>query len=336
VRFRHLGRSGLKVSAIAYGNWLTHASQVEDEQAKLCVRAALEAGVTTFDTADVYANTAAEAVLAEALSGVRRESIELCTKVFWPTGPKGPNDCGLSRKHIRESIHGSLTRLRTDYVDVYWCHRYDHATPLEETMSALADLVHAGQVLYLGVSEWPVDKIRLAHALAQELRVPLVASQPQYSMLHRSIEAELVPASIELGISQVVFSPLAQGVLTGKYKPGQPIPAGSRAADPKGGAAMIDRWLSRSEVLRRVQDLAPIAADEGLTMAQLALAWVLTNRNVAAAIVGASRPEQISQAAQAADRTLSAETMARVDAALGDCVNHDPAGTGNSPLERPA
>jgi aryl-alcohol dehydrogenase-like predicted oxidoreductase len=336
VQFRQLGRSGLKVSAIAYGNWLTHASQVEDDQAKRCVRAALEAGVTTFDTADVYANTAAETVLAEALSGVRRESIELCTKVFWPTGPKGPNDCGLSRKHIRESIRGSLTRLKTDYVDIYWCHRYDYATPLEETMSALADLVHAGQVLYLGVSEWPVEKIRLAHALAQELRLPLVASQPQYSMLHRSIEAELVPASLELGLSQIVFSPLAQGVLTGKYKPGQPVPPGSRAADPKGGAAMIDRWLSRPEVLRRVQDLAPIAADQGLTMAQLALAWVLTNRNVAAAIVGASQPEQISQAALAADRTLSAETMAAIDAALGDIVNRDPAGTGNSPLERPA
>ncbi|MDR1387733.1 MAG: aldo/keto reductase, partial [Propionibacteriaceae bacterium] len=260
----------------------------------------------------------------------------LCTKVFWPTGPKGPNDCGLSRKHIRESIKGSLARLRTDYVDVYWCHRYDRATPLEETMSALADLVHAGQVLYLGVSEWPLDKIRQAHALAQELGVPLVASQPQYSMLHRSIEAELVPLSLELGISQVVFSPLAQGVLTGKYQPGQPIPPDSRAADPKGGAAMIDRWLSRPELLSRVQRLVPIAADQGLTMAQLALAWVLTNQNVAAAIVGASRPEQISQAAQAADRTLSAETMAQIDVALGDVVNRDPAGTGASPLERPS
>jgi len=336
MEFRYLGRSGLKISAIAYGNWLTHASQIDDAQAVACVRAALDSGITTFDTADVYANTAAEPVLARALAGQRRESLEIATKVFWPTGPMGPNDCGLSRKHIHESINGSLRRLQTDYVDIYWCHRYDFSTPLEETMSALADLVHAGKVLYLGVSEWPADRIRAAAALAQELRVPLVGSQPQYSMLHRSIEAEVVPTSVECGLSQVVFSPLAQGVLTGKYLPGQPAPAGSRAADQHGGAAMIARWLERPEVLRQVQQLRPIAADEGLTMAQLALAWVLSQTNVTAAIAGASRPEQIREAAVAAGRTLSAETLERIDQALGDVVNRDPAGTGVSPRERPA
>jgi aryl-alcohol dehydrogenase-like predicted oxidoreductase len=336
MQFRYLGQSGLKVSSIAYGNWLTHASQVDNDRAIRCVHAALEAGITTFDTADVYANTAAEVVLASALTGVRRESIELCTKVYWPTGPMGPNDCGLSRKHIKESIVGSLKRLRTDYVDIYWCHRYDYGTPLDETMSALADLVHGGQVLYLGVSEWPAAKIAEAHALAVELKVPLVGSQPQYSMLHRSIEAEIVPTCAELGLSQVVFSPLAQGILTGKYATGRPIPPDSRASDPNGGAAMIARWLKRPEVLDRVQLLAPIAADEGLTMAQLALAWVLTNDNVAAAIAGASRPEQITEAAAAADRRLTPETMTRIDAVLGDVVERDPSGTGNSPLERPA
>ncbi|MDR1449555.1 MAG: aldo/keto reductase family protein [Propionibacteriaceae bacterium] len=336
MQFRYLGNSGLKVSSIAYGNWLTHASQIDNDRANRCVHAALEAGITTFDTADVYANTAAETVLASALTGVRRESIELCTKVYWPTGPMGPNDCGLSRKHIRESIAGSLKRLRTDYVDIYWCHRYDFGTPLEETLSALADLVHAGQVLYLGVSEWPVAKIAEAHALAAEFKVPLVASQPQYSMLHRSIEAEIVPTCAALGIGQVVFSPMAQGILTGKYAPGQPVPAGSRADDPNGGAAMITRWLKRPEVLERVQKLAPVAADENLTMAQLALAWVLTCDNVAAAIAGASRPEQITEAAAACDKTLSPETLARIDAALGDVVERDPSATGASPLERPA
>ncbi|MDR0416162.1 MAG: aldo/keto reductase family protein [Propionibacteriaceae bacterium] len=336
MRFRFLGASGLKVSAIAYGNWLTHASQVDDDRAVRCVQAALAAGVTTFDTADAYANSAAEAVLGAALAGVRRESVELATKVYWPTGPKGPNDCGLSRKHIRESIAGSLKRLRTDYVDIYWCHRYDYSTPLEETMSVLADLVHAGQVLYLGVSEWPAAKIAEAHAMAVDLKVPLVGSQPQYSMLHRAIEAEVAPTCAALGISQVVFSPLAQGVLTGKYRPGAPIPADSRAADSKGGATTIARWLDRPEVLERVQALVPIAADEGLTMAQLGLAWVLANDNVAAAIAGASRPEQITEAAVAADKTLGPETLARIDAALGDVVERDPAATGRSPLERPA
>ncbi|HEX8488792.1 MAG TPA: aldo/keto reductase, partial [Propionibacteriaceae bacterium] len=221
--FRYLGNSGLKISEITYGNWLTHGSQVENDTATACVHAALDAGITTFDTADVYANTKAETVLGEALKGQRRESLEIFTKVFGPTGPKGHNDVGLSRKHIMESAHASLKRLQTDYIDLYQAHRFDYETPLEETMQAFADLVRQGKVLYIGVSEWTADQIRAGHDLANELGVQLISSQPQYSMLWRVIEAEVVPTCVELGISQIVWSPLAQGVLTGKYQPGQHV-----------------------------------------------------------------------------------------------------------------
>src|SRR4051794_18432638 len=265
MRFRYLGNSGLKISEITYGNWLTHGSQVENDIATLCVRAALDEGITTFDTADVYANTKAETVLGEALKGERRESLEIFTKVFWPTGPGGPNDTGLSRKHIMESINGSLRRLQTDYVDLYQAHRFDVETPLEETMLAFADLVRMGKVLYVGVSEWTAEQIRAGHSLAEELGVHLVSSQPQYSMLWRVIEADVVPACRELGISQIVWSPIAQGVLSGKYQPGAAPPAGSRATDDKGGADMVARWLD-DDILARVQKLAPIADEMGLTM----------------------------------------------------------------------
>ena len=260
--FRYLGRSGLKISEITYGNWLTHGSQVENDVATQCVRAALDAGISTFDTADVYANTKAETVLGEALKGERRESLEIFTKVYWPTGPRGHNDTGLSRKHIMESIDASLRRLQTDYVDLYQAHRYDTETPLEETMQAFADVVRAGKALYIGVSEWTAEQIRAGHALAEELGVHLVSSQPQYSMLWRVIEAEVVPTCRELGISQIVWSPIAQGVLTGKYKPGQPPPAGSRATDEKGGADMISRFM-KDDILTRVQDLEPVADELG-------------------------------------------------------------------------
>ncbi|GAA2027068.1 aldo/keto reductase family protein [Pseudokineococcus marinus] len=331
---RHLGRSGFKISEITYGNWLTHGSQVEDDAAQACVRAALDAGITTFDTADVYANTAAETVLGKALEGERRESLEILTKVFGPTGPKGPNDTGLSRKHITESCEGSLRRLRTDHIDLYQAHRYDYATPLEETMQAFADLVRAGKVLYLGVSEWTADQIRAGHALAEELGVQLVSNQPQYSALWRVIEGEVVPTSRELGISQVVWSPIAQGVLTGKYVPGQQPPEGSRATDSKGGQGMIARWMS-DDVLARVQDLKPVASDLGLSMAQLAVAWVLQNENVATAIIGASKPEQVADNAAAAGVRLPADAMARIDEVLGDAVVTDPARTlESSPKER--
>ena len=336
MEFRHLGSSGLKISEITYGNWLTHGSQVENEAALACVRAALDAGITTFDTADVYANTKAESVLGEALAGQRRESIEIMTKVFWPTGPRGHNDCGLSRKHIMESINGSLSRLRTDYVDVYQAHRYDVETPLEETMQAFADVVRSGKALYIGVSEWSAEQIRAGQELARQLGFALVSNQPQYSMLWRVIEGEVVPTSRELGLSQVVWSPIAQGVLTGKYLPGQPVPEGSRATDEKGGKRTISRFLDDA-ILERVQKLKPIASDLGLSMAQLAVAWVLANDNVACAIVGASRPEQVADNAAAAGVKLSAETLVAIDGALGDVVVSDPALTKDStPTQRPS
>ena len=321
--FRHLGNSGLKISEIIYGNWLTHGSQVENDAATACVRAALDAGITSFDTADVYANTVAEQVLGDALRGQRRESLEIFTKVYWPTGPKGPNDTGLSRKHILESINGSLKRLGTDYVDVYQAHRFDVETPLEETMQAFADVVRQGKALYIGVSEWTADQLREGHALAKELGVQLISNQPQYSMLWRVIEPEVVPTSKELGISQVVWSPVAQGILTGKYLPGEPPPAGSRATDDKGGANMIGRFMN-DDLLARVQNLKPIASDLDLTMAQLAVAWVLANHNVACAIVGASRPEQVTANAAASGVELSADVLQAIDDALGDVVVSDP------------
>ena len=334
MEFRYLGASGLKVSEITYGNWLTHGSQVENDAATACVRAALDAGITTFDTADAYANGAAETVLGEALKGERRASLEILTKVYWPTGPKGPNDSGLSRKHIRESIDASLTRLQTDYVDLYQAHRFDHETPLEETMQAFADVVRAGKALYVGVSEWTAEQLRAGQALAKELSIPLVSNQPQYSMLWRVIEGEVVPAARELGVSQIVFSPIAQGVLTGKYKPGAEPPAGSRATDEKGGADMISRFLN-DETLSGVQQLQPVAADLGLTMAQLAVAWVLQNDNVASAIIGASRPEQVVDNVGASGVTLDADVLKRVDEALGELVERDPGKT-VSPPRRPS
>src|SRR3954452_24900107 len=257
MEFRNLGRSGLKISEIAYGNWITHGSQVEEDAAIACVRAALDVGITTFDTADVYAATRAETVLGNALAGERRQGLEIFTKVYWPTG-EGHNDRGLSRKHILESIDGSLRRLGTDYVDLYQAHRYDYETPLEETMLAFADVVRAGKALYIGVSEWRAEEIREAAGLARELRVPLVSNQPQYNMLWRVIEAEVVPTSEELGLSQIVWSPIGQGVLTGKYLPGQAPPEGSRATDQSGGADMVARWLE-PPVLEAVQALKPLA-----------------------------------------------------------------------------
>ncbi len=334
MEFRYLGNSGLKISEITYGNWLTHGSQVENDVATQCVRAALDAGITTFDTADTYANTAAETVLGEALKGERRQSLEVFTKVYWPTGPKGHNDVGLSRKHIMESIDGSLERLQTDYVDLYQAHRYDYETPLEETMQAFADVVRQGKALYIGVSEWNAEQIRAGASLAKELGFQLISNQPQYSMLWRVIEGEVVPASKQLGLSQIVWSPIAQGVLTGKYKPGQPLPEGSRATDEKGGADMIKRFM-RDEVLEAVQRLQPVADQAGLTLAQLAIAWTLQNENVASAIVGASRPQQVTDNVKAAGVRLDADALAAIDEALGDIPERD-ASKSVSPASRPA
>src|SRR3954467_3753132 len=334
MKYRNLGNSGRKVSAVTYGNWLTHGSQVENDAATQCVHAALDAGISTFDTADAYAKTVAEEGLAAALRGQRRESLEIFTKVYWPTGPKGHNDVGLSRKHILESIHGSLRRLQTDYVPLYQAPRYDSDTPLEETMQAFADIVRQGKALYIGVSEWTADQLRAGHELAQQLGVQLVSNQPQYSLLWRVIEDEVIPASAELGISQIVWSPLAQGVLTGKYQPGAEPPAGSRATDEKGGANMISRWM-RDDILEGVQKLRPIADDLGISMGQLALAWVLKNENVASALVGASRPEQVAENAGAIDVELDDEAMRRIEEAVGGLAERDAALT-SSPAERPA
>jgi len=336
MQFRYLGDSGFKISEITYGNWLTHGSQIENETAKACVRAALDAGITSFDTADVYANTVAESVLGEALKGERRQSVEIFTKVFGPTGPKGHNDVGLSRKHILESIDGSLSRLQTDYVDLYQAHRFDYETPLEETMQAFADVVRQGKALYIGVSEWTSEQLRAGAALATELKVQLISNQPEYSALWRVIEAEVVPTSKELGISQIVWSPIAQGVLTGKYRPGAPLPEGTRATDERGGAKMVQRWLT-DDILERVQKLEPIARELDLSLAQLAVAWVLQNDNISAAIIGASRPEQVAENAKASGVTIPGELLSRIDEALGDVVERDPARTSErSPKTREA
>jgi aryl-alcohol dehydrogenase-like predicted oxidoreductase len=333
MHHRFLGRSGLKVSAVSYGNWITHGSQVEDDAATACVHRALDLGVTTFDTADVYAGTRAEVVLGTALAGQRRDGLEIATKVFWPTGP-GVNDRGLSRKHIMESIDGSLRRLQTDHVDLYQAHRFDHQTPLEETMVAFADVVRAGKAHYIGVSEWTADQIRRGAALARELRVPFVSNQPQYSMLWRVIERDVVPACEDEGLSQIVWSPLAQGILTGKYRPGEPPPEGSRATDEATGRSSIARFLSDDDLLQRVQDLVPLAEGAGISMPQMAVAWVVRNPNVASAIVGASRPDQLDATVAAADIALDDDLVAAIDDVLGDKVERDARLT-TSPRTRP-
>ena len=321
MQYRFLGNSGFKVSAISYGNWLTHGSQVEADQAIKTVHAAYEHGITTFDTADVYAGTKAEVVLADAIKGFRREGIELFTKVYWPIG-EGVNDRGLSRKHVMEAINGSLRRLKVDYVDLYQAHRFDHETPLEETMRAFEDIVRSGKALYIGVSEWSAEQIQAAVDIAKQMNFDkIVSNQPQYSMLWRVIEGEVVPTSVKNGISQIVWSPMAQGVLTGKYLPGQPAPAGSRATDA-GGARMIERWM-RDDVLNAVQNLKPIAADLGISMGQLAIAWVLKNPNVASAIVGASRPDQIVDNIKAIDVVLDDAVMKKIDDVVASVVERD-------------
>jgi len=326
MEYRRLGSSGMYVSEITYGNWITHGSQVEQEAAIKCVRAAFDNGITTFDTADVYAGTRAETVLGKALKGVRRESYELLTKVYWPTGP-GKNDRGLSRKHIMESVHASLKRLKTDHLDLYQMHRFDFETPLEESLSAFDDLVRQGKVNYIGFSEWTAAQISDALKI-QDSRgyTRFISSQPQYSMLWRVIESEVVPLSKEKGIGQIVWSPIAQGALTGKYLPGKKPPAGSRATDKKGGANMISRWM-RDEVLIAVQNLKPIADANGLTLAQLAVAWVLQNPNVSSAIIGATKPSQIKENVKASGVKLDASTMKQIDEVLGALPKKDPTNT---------
>jgi aryl-alcohol dehydrogenase-like predicted oxidoreductase len=324
MEYRRLGSSGMYVSEISYGNWITHGSQVEEVAAIKCVKAALDSGITTFDTADVYAGTRAEVVLGKALKGVKRESYELFTKVYFPTGP-GKNDRGLSRKHIMESVHASLKRLNTDHIDLYQMHRFDYESPLEESLQAFEDLVRQGKVNYIGFSEWNASQISAALKIQKERGwTRFVSSQPQYSMLWRVIEKEVVPLSQKEGIGQIVWSPIAQGVLTGKYLPGKKPPAGSRATDKKSGAGMISRWM-RDDVLEAVAGLKPIADSLGITMSQLALAWALSNPNVSSVIMGASKPTQVKENVKASGIKLDASTLAAIDKVLGKLPEVDPA-----------
>jgi aryl-alcohol dehydrogenase-like predicted oxidoreductase len=310
VEHRRLGASELDVSVIALGSWLTYSGGIGREQTEACTRAAFDAGITFFDTANVYGRGAAESAWGEILSGYARDSYTLATKVYFSMGGR---DRGLSREQIHKQIDGSLARLRTDYVDLYQCHRYDDDTPLEETMGALTDVVEAGKARWIGFSEWPPDRIQAALDLPDVAR--FVSSQPQYSALWREPEAEVIPLCERNGISQVVWSPLAQGVLTGKYRPGEPLPEGSRATSSKMNR-FIKQWLT-DDMLVAVQRLRPVADEAGVTMSQLALAWILRQPNVAAAIVGATRPEQVHENAAAAGVTLSDDTLRAIDDALG-------------------
>jgi len=311
--FRKLGWSEIEVSEISLGSWLTYSGGVEREQARACVEAAFEEGINFIDTANVYGRGTAEALLGDVLSDHERSSYVLATKVYFPMSD---TDRGLSAAQIHKQIDASLERLQTDYVDLYQCHRYDAQTPLEETMGALNEVVQAGKARHIGFSEWPVEKVVESLALPGAER--WVSSQPQYSMLWRAPEAELIPLCEAEGISQIVWSPLAQGVLTGKYRPGEPPPPDSRAASESMGG-FIDR-LIQPRVLEAVQRLEPIAEQAGLTMAQMALAWVLRQQSVASAIVGASRPEQVRANASASGVKLSADTLEAIDEALADVI----------------
>ena len=313
MNLRKLGSSDLHVSEISLGSWLTYSGGVAREQAQACVNAAFDVGINFIDTANVYGRGAAETLLGEVLAGRERSSYVLATKVFFPMSD---TDRGLSAAQIHKQIDASLKRLQTDYVDLYQCHRFDSQTPLAETMGALTDVVRAGKARYIGFSEWPAEKIDASLALPGVER--WVSSQPQYSMLWRAPEAEVIPLCARENVSQIVWSPLGQGVLTGKYLPGRPPPADSRAASPE-MSGFIDR-LTEPRVLEAVQRLRPVAEQAGLTMAQLALAWVLREPNVASAIVGASRPEQVHANASASGIELSADTLAAIDAALGDVI----------------
>jgi voltage-dependent potassium channel beta subunit len=318
VEYRNLGRSGMKVSEVSLGSWLTYGGSVQQDAARACIRRAYELGINFFDTANVYRRGAAEQVLGEVLPDYPRDSLVVATKVFFPMG-EGPNDRGLSRKHVMEQCHASLRRLRMDYVDLYQCHRYDPTVPLDETLRALDDLVCQGKVLYVGVSEWRAGQI--AEAVGMQERYGwhrLVSNQPQYSMLMRTIEQEVIPVSERLGLGQVVWSPLAQGVLTGKYRPGAELPEGSRATDPSSNTFMEP--LLQQPVLEAVDRLRPIAEEVGVTLAQLAIAWVLRLPNVSSAIVGSTRVEQVEGNAAASGVKLGDDVLARIDQALEGVV----------------
>jgi aryl-alcohol dehydrogenase-like predicted oxidoreductase len=321
MKYRRLGRAGVRVSAISLGSWLTYGGAVEDRTAIACIHQAYDLGINFFDTANQYRQGGAEEVVGRALKDFPRDSYVLATKVFFPMG-EGPNDRGLSRKHIMEQCHASLRRLGMDYIDLYQCHRYDPETPLEETLRALDDLVTQGKVLYVGVSEWSATQSADAVYVARALNLDrIVSNQPIYNMLQRYIEREIIPLCEREGIGQVVFSPLAQGVLTGKYRPGQPPEQGTRAADPESN--MFMHYLMKDETLAAVQRLQVVAAEAGYPLARLALAWVLRQPNVSSAITGASRPQQVDENARAADITLPDDLVQRIDATLGSVVRYE-------------
>ena len=313
-----MGRSGVKVSEVSLGSWLTYGGSVAEERARACIHKAYELGINFFDTANVYMRGAAEEIVGRALEGFERDSYFLATKVYFPMG-EGPNDRGLSRKHMTEQCHASLKRLGVDYVDLYQCHRYDEGTPLEETLRALDDLVRQGKVLYVGVSEWTADQIADALRLAKEMNLDrIVSNQPRYNMIQRQIEAEIIPLCGREGVGQVVFSPLAQGVLTGKYLPGEAPEKGTRAADPEANRFM--QPLMNEEILSAVAKLGWVASGAGLSTSQLALAWVLRRENVNSAIIGASRPEQVEDNAEATGVRLSPEIVSEIDRTLEDVI----------------
>jgi voltage-dependent potassium channel beta subunit len=318
VEYRRLGRSGVKVSEISLGSWLTYGGSVAEERARACIHKAYELGINFFDTANVYMRGTAEEIVGRALKGFERDSYVLATKVYFPMG-EGPNDRGLSRKHIIEQCHASLERLGVDYVDLYQCHRYDEDAPLEETLRALDDLVRQGKILYVGVSEWTAVQIADALRLAEEMNLErIVSNQPRYNMIQRQIEAEVIPLCEREGVGQVVFSPLAQGVLTGKYRAGEIPEQGTRAADPESNRFM--QQVMNEEVLSAVGKLSSVASDAGLSMSQLALAWVLQHDNVSSAIIGASRPEQVEDNAEAAGVRLSTQVVSKIDSTLKDVI----------------
>jgi voltage-dependent potassium channel beta subunit len=311
MKYRKLGNSGLKVSEISLGSWLTYGGYVEKENAVQSIRKAYELGINFFDTANVYERGAAEIVVGETLRDYPRDSYVLATKVFWPMGD-GPNDRGLSRKHIMEQCHASLKRLGVDYVDIYYCHRYDPETPLEETLRAMDDLVSQGKVLYVGVSEWTATQMAEALALADKYLLDrIIVNQPIYNMFNRYIEKEVIPLGERKGIGQVVFSPLAQGLLAGKYRSVNDIPQDSRAAKHE----HMRKGITEDKIAK-VLELEKIANELNITIAQLALAWILRQPNVASALVGASRPEQVEDNAKASGIELSQEVLDRIEAIL--------------------
>jgi aryl-alcohol dehydrogenase-like predicted oxidoreductase len=321
MQYRRLGRAGVHVSTISLGSWLTYGSSVAEESAIQCIHKAYELGINFFDTANVYNQGAAEKVVGQALKDFSRDSFFLATKVYFPMG-EGPNDRGLSRKHIMEQCHASLRRLGTDYVDLYQCHRYDPEVPLEETLRALDDLVTQGKVLYVGVSEWSATQIADAVYTARELNLDrIVSNQPIYNMLQRYIERDVLPLCEREGIGQVVFSPLSQGILTGKYKPGQQPQQGTRAADPQSNMFMQN--LMDESVLTAVQHLQTFAQESGYSLAQMALAWVLRKPIVSSAIIGASRPQQVEENAKASEITLTDDVLHHIDEILGDAPKYD-------------